>query len=885
MLSALANAHDPVYLQTHPLAKFVQERRSLTPTSAGRALRQALLDAIASLRPPGDRPGDDRATRRYRVLHLRYADGLEPEEVQSRLGIGKSLYYTEHKLAVDAVIAALGERWLKTGDAERAESSPNTRATPEELGDVRLPLPAALTSFVGRETEVGSIVRLLGLADDGVSNGASGVRLLTLVGPAGAGKTRLALEVGRTVAARTSACFVDLAHVRDPDLVPATIARVVGASDGTQESLTRALDRHAAASGLLLLLDNLEQVLGAARHITALLRDVPRLRVLVTSRSALGAYGEWEFPVTPLPLPADGEESHALAENPAVRLFVERARAVRPDFRLDGAGHASVAEIARRLDGLPLAIELAAARVRHLTPAELVTRLEQRLALLARGPRDLPDRQRTLEGAIAWSYQLLEPQDHPVFRRLGIFVGGASAAAAAAVCEDETGDRASDAWIQDRLESLAAQSLARFDAVAGDRCTLLETIREYALAQLTASGEAADVRERHATYFLRMTEEAEPHLLGRQQGEWLRRLDDDYANLRAAVQWFIETRQAERGLRLASALRTYWVLHGHWSEGREWLTQLLVLTEGEGSEARVKALDRAGTLAGYQGDSALARRFYEEGLALARRLGDRAGEARCLVGLGNTLVAEGDFSRARAHHEEALEIFRASGDERGAAAALAQIGITHYLGGAYDEAEGVLVESLAMRRALGDLASVAHSLNLLGAVLRCAGKHDRARGYLEECLSACSQLGHRLGSAVVHLNLALVALAERGDGAEAAAAGHMTRSLALYRDLGDTRGLALGLEVAGLVLSGREPTGAAETLGAAAPAVERSGARRPPADALLVQRTTDELRRQLGESTFDRLAEQGRSITTYAACDLTQERLARLCRLATASSG
>jgi predicted ATPase len=881
--SALSNLHDPVFLQTHPLAPHARASRTLSRTSTGRALRQALLEAIASLRPPGERASDERSTRRYRVLQARYEQGLDPEEARAKLGIGKSLFYAEHKLAVDALVAALAERWgvgspdeAFAGDVGPVDAGGATAVVDPLLST----LPAAITSFVGREREKKAVLELLGLAQgrgdkrEVRADGVGPVRLLTLLGPAGAGKTRLALEVGGVVAATSPdlpVCFVDLAPLAEATLVFGAVAHALGLREAAGEASIDMVRRYLTGRRLLLILDNFEHVRDAAPNVGALLRAAPDVCVLTTSRTALRVYGEWEFPVEPLALPEVGEHADRIQESPAVRLFVERARAVRADFRLDEGSAPFVADIVRRLDGLPLAIELAAAQVRLLAPAELAARLQRRLSLLANGPRDVPARQRTLEAAIAWSYRLLEPAQQALFRRLAVFAGGASLTAISGVCADGS-DAAEDdeTKVLTALDALAAHSLVSLQpgTSGAARTTMLETIRDYAADQLAQAGEERAARDRHAAYFVSLAELAEPRLGGPEQGAWLQRLDDEYANLRAAVRWLNETRQSDAGLRLVAALRQYWLLYGHWSEGRAWLTDLLARSRGELSEARAKALYLAGSLAGFQSDHTLSKTFYEEGLSLWRALGGLAGEARCLMGLGNAAVGEGDLARARDHHEQGLAILRRTDDQRGIASILSQLGIIHYLEGEYTAAERVLHESLALRRALGDPSSVAHSLNLLGTVARCARDLDAAAGYLEEGLRLCDELGHQLGRATILLNVALVAL-ERGEDLSRVATP-LTQSLSLYAELGDRRGEALCIEVSGLALEADDPAHAAELLAVGDVLVRASGARRPPTDTALVRAAAARLRARMGDGEFARVASRGASVGAADAAALAR---------------
>ena len=835
--SALAVLYDTIALQTHPLVRHVQSarKRALSPVSAGRLLRQALLEMIASLRPAGraamDRAVGDRDGRAHLLLELRYVDGLDPEAIQQRLGISKSLYYLEHKRALSAAIASLAERW-GTSAADATQEGDERRGIapkPSRVGSA----PRPPTSFVGRARELDQIDRLLGLSEPlPTAAGARElpVRLVTLLGPAGAGKTRLATETAARAAARAQrVCFVELASFEDSALVLPAIAAAAGGHVAAEPAALR----EALAGFDLLVLDNFEQVIDAAGAIATLVEGGGP-RVLVTSRAPLQVYGEWELSVEPLPLPAAGD---GVAASDAVRLFIERARAVRPDFALTAENSQAIAAIVQRLDGLPLAIELAAARTRVLPPHELLLRLDHRLAVLSAGPRELPSRQRTLEGALDWSYRLLDDAERLAFRRLAVLAGGGTLNAASTL---------SGAPLE-RLESLVSKSLLRQDTQSDgtSRLSMLETVREFAWDRLASSGEIEDVQREHAAYYLALAEAAEPHLAGPTQGEWLHRLERDYPNLRAAVRWFAANGQANSGLRLASALRQFWLMHGHWAEGREWLSDLLALAPEDRSPVRAKALDRAGVLASAQGDPRLARAFYEQALALWRELGDERGAARSLTGLANAAVAEGELARGRALYEDAIAHLREGGDDQGLANALGQLGISHYLEGENDAAERLFDESLAVRQVIGDRAGLVHAMNMLGCVARCTGHYARADAYYRDCLDLCDQVGHRLGTATVLYNLAQMALAKHEPAS--IAADLLLDSLTLFQQLDDRRGLGICLESVAIASAETLPNIAIRLFAAAEKLFEQTRMRRPPADIELSRTALAAAHHHLGE--------------------------------------
>ncbi|MDQ4059139.1 MAG: adenylate/guanylate cyclase domain-containing protein, partial [Actinomycetota bacterium] len=481
-------------------------------------------------------------------------------------------------------------------------------------------LPVQLTSFVGRGGEIAQVRHLL-----------HGTRLLTLTGPGGTGKTRLALQVATDVLTeyRDGVFFVDLSTVTDPTLVPSAVARALGVEEIAERPLLEAVKDHISSKELLLVLDNFEQVVEAGPTVEALLTTASELKVLVTSRIVLSLRGEQEYAVPPLEPPdVDGLlDLQALQSIESVRLFTDRAVAVSPRFQVTEKNAAAVAAITARLDGLPLAIELAATRAKVLTPEQMLPRLQECLAVLTSGPKNLPERQRTLRGAITWSHELLDPAERGLFARLSVFTGGWTLESAEAVCDPD----GLGLDILDGLSSLVDQSLIRrSDSDDGDpRFSMLETIREFGQEQLTVGGERDLLHRRHAGHFLELAVEAESHLVAEDQGEWLDRCDREHANIRAALRWAIDAGEVERVQESAGALWRFWQQRGHQAEGRRWLDETLAMPSDKPSPARAKAMIGAGGLAWWQQDRDAARASYEGALAIERELGDpaRIGEA------------------------------------------------------------------------------------------------------------------------------------------------------------------------------------------------------------------------------------------------------------------
>jgi predicted ATPase/Tfp pilus assembly protein PilF len=682
-------------------------------------------------------------------------------------------------------------------------------------------LPLQLTSFIGREQEIEQLKELLGTA-----------RLLTLTGTAGVGKTRLAQEVASRVLTDYSegVWLVELAALADPELVVGAVAAALGVREQPGKALLATLCDALSRRSMLLLLDNCEHVVGVCAALAeALLRVCPGLRVLATSREPLGIVGEllWRVPALSVPGPNHMPAVTELSRYEAVRLFVERARLSRPEFGLTAENARVIAEVCRRLEGIPLALELAAARVRALTLEQMLARMDESFGVLTGGGRTRLPRQQTMRGAIAWSYGLLGQDEKRVFERLAVFAGGCTLKAAEAVCG---AGRDLGMEVLDVVASLVDKSLLQPTQQADGeaRFEMLETIREYGLERLEASGETEQLRRRHADYYLALAAEAAPELFGAREPEWLERLEAEHDNVRAALQWLLE-HDAEAGLRLAAAVYFFWNVHGHYTEGRRWLEAALGRSGTAPSIVRAKALGGAGNLACLQGDMAPARVYFEESVRLAGEAGDTGLIAWTSLGLGIVAAQRGEIEAARASLEASLASGRELGEDRLVAATLNALGEMARLEGEWAAARKLYDEAFAMSRQAGTPDGVSTVLDNLGAVACEEGDLRKARACYREALAIAQALGNRNE----------IAYSLDGLAAVAARQGAWARSARLA---GAAQGLrdAIGYEL-------------------------------EPIDRAFRERYVAEVREQLGEAALEAALAEGRALTLEQAIAYVQE--------------
>src|SRR5271165_3369652 len=765
----------------------------------------------------------------------------EPERLGSRMPQTPApfIWIVERCLAKDPK-----DRYASTRDLARDLAAVRDRladspARPSEPRPNNLPLQR--TAFISREHEEAALRHLLGRED---------ARLVTLTGPGGIGKTRLALQVAEGIANQFpgGVCFVPLSSVSDHSLIASPIAQAFGVRETGNQSPQESLKEYVSGLGqpTLLLLDNFEHLVAAAPVVAQLLTIGPKLKVVVTSQAPLHVYGEHEFPVPPLALPDPKSipPLEMLSSLPAVALFVERARAVKHEFALTKENAPVVAAICARLDGLPLAIELAAARIKLLSPTAMLARLEGRLNLLTGGARDLPSRQQTLRGTVDWSYGLLNAAEQTLFRRLSVFVGGCPLEAVEAVC-DTKGDLGLD--VLDGMASMVDKSLAQQveQADSETRFRMLSTLREYALERLVESDDESATRRAHAAYYLVLAEEGAEDIAA--HPEWLDRFEVEHDNFRVALDYLIKTGDADWGLRLGTALFRFWETREHLTEGRDAIGRVLAL---EGAAARPKLRARllfaGAVLAGEQGDYGSAQQMFENSLETCLELNDKRGVAVALNALAVIARDRGDIAAAALLFERCVAIWKDLGDPADFARALSNLASVMKLQGEYERASSLYDECLTIFRQVGDVASAAWTLNYQGDVAREKADFVAARSFCEQSLSEFRRLRDSWGIASTLSDLASLSC-DQGNNSEARRL--YGESIKVFQELGHKRGIARALEC--LAVSAAAQSNAELSLhlaGAAAALRQRLGAPLTPAGQPRLEKALEFARRTLGNA-------------------------------------
>jgi predicted ATPase/class 3 adenylate cyclase/DNA-binding CsgD family transcriptional regulator len=768
-------------------------------------------------------------------------------------------------------------------------------------------LPVQPTPFLGREHEIAAIGDLLRHED---------VRLVTLTGPGGTGKTRLALQVAAEVSElfKSGVFFVNLAPISDPSLVVPAIAEPLAIREGSGKSLLERLAEELRQQQILLLLDNFEQVVSAAEQVAALLSACPRLKLLVTSREVLHVRAEHEFPVPPLAIPDPYHlpDLATLSQQAAVALFLQQAQAVRPDFQLTDANARAIAELCARLDGLPLAIELAAARMKLFSPRALLARLGQRLSVLTSATRDVPARQQTLRNTIAWSYNLLDPREQWLFRQLSVFAGGCTLEAIEALC---TSLGSESEPLLEGVASLVDKSLLQqVEPRVGEesRFVMLETIREYALERLKSHGETEAARRAHATYFLALAEEAEQGMTGPQQAFLLERLEQEHDNLRTAMQWSLEHAEEEKAmtLRLGGALYSFWFVRAHFSEGRDFLERALLRSKEVAAPVQAKAMHAASELHEVLGSHDRAEVLCEESLVLYRELGDILGIASGLHLLADIAWGRGNLAEARTLGEESLMLFKEAGDNQSVAYLLYHLGGLAIEQGEYARGRDLLTESLTMNKEFGDTRIIALSLFKLARLAWLSeGDLAQARTWLDESFALSREVGDKESIAYCFYLWGMLAL---GEGDTAGALSQVEQALALFQEMkrqdgiarafyaearvaavqqdcarsqvlyeqgvkvaresGDKLTIIPGLEgLAAAVAAQGDYIWAAHLWGVAETLREATGAPLPPLERVPYHRTIAAARTRLGEQAFAAEWVKGRTMSPEQALATSEE--------------
>jgi predicted ATPase/DNA-binding CsgD family transcriptional regulator len=738
----------------------------------------------------------------------------------------------------------------KTNAKSSAEVSPRFLEGPTNN------LPIQLSSFIGREREIAEVKRLL-----------SESRLVTLTGAGGCGKTRLAIQVASHVieSFADGVWWVELAALADETLVPQAVAQTLGVREVPIQALSETLANHLRAKELLLVIDNWEHLITACAQLTEhLLRTCPNLKILAASREPLAIGGETIYLVSTLSLPEPNDYSPTrLLQSEAVRLFVERARAVKPDLALTEQNARAVAQICQRLDGIPLALELAAARVKVLKVEHIAARLDDRFNLLTTGSRTALPRHQTLRATIDWSYDLLPGEARVLFRRLAVFAGGFTLNAVERICSDES---LTPRAVLDLLTRLVDRSLVIVDQQdEEERYRMLETIRQYARDRLLESGESERMQDRHLNFFLQLAEEAAPQLEGADQILWLNRLERDHDNFRAALGWALESEigeagaaRAESGVRLAGALWWFWFWHSHLSEGRKWLRQAIARSQEVSPAARANVLCAAGHLALAQSDHEQARAPLDQSLNLYREQDNRPGIANALLFLGWLEWDIGDPALSAKLHEEGLNLSGQFGNKWGVAKALQMLGQHEYFFGDYSRAASLLEEGLVLFRELGNQWGMGIQLKYLSHTATSLGSFEKAKALANECLAVFRQVGDKRQ---VALALYAMALATHGQGDNKGARDMLAQALPVLCETQDKYHVACCLQALGGIACAEEEYERAASVFAAAEALSQTIGVRMLIQPPDLERQLATTRARLDEATFTKAWAAGRALT------------------------
>lgn len=783
-----------------------------------------------------------------------------PDQLQQVVNAALAKNADERYQHVDELLADLKKLFL-VDDVSTAKSS-SQKSTVTASNN----LPLQLTNFIGRKRELKEVKELF-----------STVRLLTLTGTAGTGKTRLGLEVAADLLDdfQDGIFFVPLAPVSDPELVVTTIAEIVGIKEGGEKAIIEKLNDSLQDKQVLLLLDNLEHLVAARNVVLEILSACPNVKILITSREPLNVQGESQFRLQPLELPdlEDEDSVEDLSENETVKLFIERACAVKPNFALAKDNAQIVAQICIQLDGLPLAIELAAVRIKLFPPQALLARLKNRLNLLTGGPHDLPDRQKTLRGAIEWSYDLLSEPEKILLRRLSVFLDGCTLDAAESVCNaelEQTHGKESNSIIDvlEGLGSLVDKNLLRQEEQQDGepRFVMLETVREFGIECLTTSGEVEAFQTAHMEFFLKFSKDALPFLTGPQQAMWLERFQQEHNNLRAALDYSLSKTDTPTGLELASTLWRFWEIRGYLTEGRTYTEKLLALeTTPKPTKTRLKVLYAAGVLADAQSDYKAARSYFEQHLAINRKLGDKWGIASSLNNLGIITLREEDLATSHSLYEEVIAIWRELDNKGPLALALNNLGNVASQQGDHAGACSLHEESTEIFKELGDKRGIACSLNHLANVACNQGNTANARTLFEESLAMFRELGIQGGIANLLIDLGNLNFDEQD---YTNARSLFEESLQIFGELGDRRGIASLLQgFVGLADAQGKPEQALRLAGAAEKLREKIGLTLPKNEKEKLEHRIKHAQKGLPKKEFLAEWEQGRSMTLNKAIE------------------